>query len=50
MKLEFLGNILTITRQYVILVGGFGRNKYMHKYLKTRMCGVEVLQSQGAEP
>lgn len=42
-----------LTRQYVILVGGFGRNKYMHMYLKERVGGVtnvEILQSQGAEP
>ncbi|ROW09511.1 hypothetical protein VMCG_02170 [Cytospora schulzeri] len=35
---------------YVILVGGFGRSKYMLEYLRPRCLDVEVLQRQGFEP
>jgi hypothetical protein len=42
--------LLTLFFQYVILVGGFGRSKYMHAYLKERCLNVEVLQRQGFEP
>ncbi|KAJ4396182.1 hypothetical protein N0V93_000401 [Gnomoniopsis smithogilvyi] len=36
--------------KYIVLVGGFGRCRYLYKWLKTRTSGIEVLQSQGAEP
>ncbi|KUI61643.1 hypothetical protein VP1G_08816 [Cytospora mali] len=36
--------------KYIILVGGFGRSKYLHDYLKRRCLGLEVLQRQGFEP
>ncbi|ROW13226.1 hypothetical protein VPNG_04861 [Cytospora leucostoma] len=36
--------------KYVILVGGFGRSKYLHTYLKQNCMDVEVLQRQGFEP
>lgn len=36
--------------QYVILVGGFGSSRYLLKYLKLRLQGVEVLQCGGSEP
>ncbi|KUI68585.1 hypothetical protein VM1G_04300 [Cytospora mali] len=36
--------------KYIILVGGFGRSKYLHEYLKKHCLGLEVLQRQGFEP
>ncbi|KAG6041415.1 hypothetical protein E4U41_004513 [Claviceps citrina] len=40
-----------IIRQYVILVGGFGRNSYLRDCLaRTVDAGTKVLQSQGTKP
>ncbi|KAI3391752.1 hypothetical protein diail_6846 [Diaporthe ilicicola] len=36
--------------KHIILVGGFGRCKYLKEYLTPRCRGVEILQKRGSEP
>lgn len=36
--------------QFIVLVGGFGRNAWLHQCLKSGTQGIEVLQSRGAGP
>lgn len=43
-------DLFYLSTQYIVLVGGFGRCRYLYEWLKTRTLGIEVLQSQGNEP
>lgn len=43
-------DLFSFPAQYIVLVGGFGRCRYLYEWLKTRTRGIEVLQSQGNEP
>lgn len=43
-------SLMNCIPQYIILVGGFGRNTYLYASLTARSGGIEVLQSQGEEP
>lgn len=50
LRLYMLKLFADFALQYVILVGGFGNSRYLLKYLKLRLQGVEVLQCGGSEP
>ncbi|KAF3767181.1 hypothetical protein M406DRAFT_39804 [Cryphonectria parasitica EP155] len=47
---DSIANEKSKSPKYIMLVGGFGRCKYLYEYLKDKVNNVEVLQSQDADP